>query len=137
MRRFAALATAVLAGAALLGSTTPAHASSGNCDEDGTYYCWQTSFSWGSIRMATTIHSDDHHEYASAKASSNAPAFQAYLDRSSDGGKTWEGWIAAEWNIGNSTLWTPDPGVGLYDGPPYVSRACINVNGVSGCTPWH
>jgi len=87
----------------------------------------------GSIRFATAL-GNDHHEYAQAQARSNAPVFAAYLDRSSDGGRTWQGWLDTVDNAGSTiTMWT-DP---EYDGPPYVSRACINVNGYSACTPWH
>lgn len=125
--------TALLATACVVAIPGAAHADS-SCDEIGTYYCVEVGTPGGTIEFATYLGSDNH-EYADVRGWSSADHFEVYLDRSSDGGQTWDGWIAP---VGNAygtheTEWTGD----LYDGPPYVSRGCINVNGISWCTAWH
>lgn len=54
------------------------------------------------------------------------------MDRSADGGSTWTGHIS---EVINDTSWNGY----LYDGPPYVSRACLTdyQHGLYVCTPWH
>lgn len=127
------LATVALAAASIAGMSGTAHAS-GTCDEIGTYYCYQTDVSWGSIRFATSL-DGNHHEEAQAQGRSQAAHFAAYLDVSRDGGATWQGWKDTVYNTYGNTIteWTNPE----YDGPGYWVRACINVNGYSVCTPWH
>ena len=134
MRRIGSVAGgALLAMAAVAGLSSTAHAS-GTCDEIGTYYCYQTDASFGSARFATQLGSD-YHEYAQAQGRSSAASFAAYLDVSTDGGVTWQGWKDTVYNTYGSTIteWT----AAEYDGPGFSVRACINVNGISACTPWH
>ncbi len=56
---------------------------------------------------------------------------QVYLDRSTNGGASWAGWLGAR---GPSTsVYT-----GVYnDYSPYVARACANYGGRSFCTGWY
>lgn len=131
MRRIGAMiATTALAVIGVVGISGAAHADS-TCDEPGTYYCHENGYAGlGYIEFATTLWSD-HHEYAEGRAMSTAAHFAAYLDVSTDGGATWNGWQDTVYNAYQTTVtdWTNPE----YDGPGYSVRACINVNGISGC----
>jgi len=135
MRRIGAMiATTALAAIGVVGISGAAHADS-TCDEPGTYYCHQDGFPGvGSVEVATTLYSD-HHEYMEVRAWSNADHFVAYMDVSTNGGSTWNGWQDQVSNAYGTTYtgWS-DP---EYDGPGYWVRGCINVNGLSYCTGWH
>ena len=133
MRRIGAvIAATALAAIGVVGMSGAAHAS-GTCYEDGTYYCYEQDASFGSVKDATALGSD-YHEYAQGQAASGAQVFAVYMDVSTNGGATWNGWQDTLYNDGSPvTQWTyPE-----YDGPGYWVRACINVNGISVCTPWH
>jgi hypothetical protein len=133
MRRIGAMiAATALAAIGVVALSGAAHAT-GTCDEDGTYYCYEQDGPDGGVKDATSIGSD-HHEHAQAQAFSSAQVFAAYLDVSTNGGATWDGWQDTVYNDGSPvTQWTDQE----YDGPGYSVRACINVNGLSVCTPWH
>ncbi|GAA2147305.1 hypothetical protein GCM10009760_38040 [Kitasatospora kazusensis] len=114
---------------------TAAHAATmapayNNCGESGVYYCQEVDSSIGSIRLATALGSD-HHEYAQAEGFTSAASHAVYMDQSSDNGRTWTGWINPLYNQDGG--WT-DP---IYDGPPYVTRACLTDQGQYICTAWH
>ncbi|MFJ9909384.1 hypothetical protein ACIRVK_42325 [Streptomyces sp. NPDC101152] len=104
-----------------------------NCGEVGVYYCQAVTGTAGGVRLATTLGAD-HHEYAQAWGTSGASNWAYYMDRSSDGGATWQGWIDP---VYNTSEWTGEIDGGLYDGPPYVTRACITDFHTYVCTAWH
>ena len=60
----------------------------------------------------------------------NGKSGTVYVDRSTNGGATWTGWMG-----------TTGPGTSVYTGiyndySPYVMRACVNYNNYSWCTGW-
>jgi hypothetical protein len=65
----------------------------------------------GFAEFATTLYSD-HHEWAVARAFSQAAHFAAYLDVSTNGGATWNGWQDTVYNTYQSTItdWTNPEG---------------------------
>ncbi|MFF9646397.1 hypothetical protein [Kitasatospora aureofaciens] len=131
MRRIGAMiAAATLVGGGFVAMSGTAHAAANynNCDEPAAYYCQYVSTNWGWVQLATDL--IDHHEWAMARgASTNGQSWSVYMDQSSDGGRTWDGWLNTVINTTNYTDSLPDSGI--------VTRGCVNVNGYSFCTAWH
>ncbi|MFF7194097.1 hypothetical protein ACFZAM_10360 [Streptomyces sp. NPDC008079] len=103
-----------------------------NCGDSGFYYCYEATSTIGWVKLGTVLGSGSHEYAESQGGGKNSNNWGVYLDRSADGGSTWTGHIS---EIINGTEWNGY----LFDGPPYVSRACLTdyQHGLYICTPWH
>ncbi|MGW8366883.1 hypothetical protein ACWGK1_40920 [Streptomyces wedmorensis] len=88
---------------------------------------------FGTINLATSLGSD-HHEYATQQGwlYDSSQTYKTYMDRSSNGGASWQGQLGL---VLNNRGW----GESIYDGPPYVSRGCLYsyTTSLVWCTGWH
>ncbi|MFB7616047.1 hypothetical protein [Kitasatospora sp. NPDC056181] len=101
-----------------------------NCNL-GVYWDQCDSVSWGRWTLATTL-DKNHHEWATQQGYAANANFDTYMDRSYDGGSTWDGIIST---VVNTSAW----GEPIYDGPGNWVRACIyNMDTyVVACDAWH
>ncbi|MEV6394511.1 hypothetical protein AB0M39_06950 [Streptomyces sp. NPDC051907] len=112
-------------------SSTPSAAASSKCYDVGVYYCRRYDAGWGYFKLATELGSD-HHEYARALGQVYNGHYEVYMDRSWNKGADWHGRLNLEIN---SPTWTDE----LFDGPPFVTRACLYNTGLRqvACGAWH
>ncbi|MFJ9611489.1 hypothetical protein ACIRS1_34630 [Kitasatospora sp. NPDC101176] len=111
-------------------NVSPQPATDHNCVV-GVYWSQCDSAGWGWWTLATTL-DKNHHEWATQQGYSPNHNFDTYMDRSYDGGSTWDGILST---VVNTAAW----GDSIYDGPGNWVRACIyNMDDhLVACDAWH
>lgn len=135
-----ASASVLVSGGLIAGATTSAQAWAPACDDGARstaeYYASTGQFTTPRVYEWNdgTFHNKVELRYNAASRCAwglyNGKPGTVYVDRSTNGGASWTGWMGAS-GPGGSVY------TGIYnDYSPYVMRACANYGGTSRCTGW-